>query len=226
MIYGYEVRLMTTQLVIFDMDGLLVDSERIYRAGWLKVFRNHAIAINETTIASWQGQSFRQTAKILTERGLDVPKLQAEREDYINQQLKQGNFLPKPYAIEIIDYLKKKQIKIGLATSTNKDRATKILNHLELLTAIDYPCYGDEVAQHKPAPEVYLNVLKSAAIAPDAVIACEDSIQGAKAAINSALNVVLIPDSSAIKKLDTSSIDNSPFFHQAKDLSQLKRLIL
>ncbi|MBS7576726.1 MULTISPECIES: HAD family phosphatase [unclassified Enterococcus] len=216
---------MTTKLVIFDMDGLLIDSERIYRAGWLEVFQNNGIQIAETTIASWQGQSWLQTAKAIAKRGLDVSKLQVERENYINKQLYSGNIKPKPYALEMIEYLKDQQIKIGLATSTNKARATKMLNYLELFAAIDYPCYGDEVIHHKPAPEVYLKVLKKADVSASSALACEDSIQGATAAINSAINVVLIPDSSAIKKLDTSSIDSSQFFHQAENLSQLKQFV-
>lgn len=216
---------MATELVIFDMDGLLVDSERIYRAGWLEVFHNHQIAISEATIASWQGQSWRQTANILSDKGLDVFKLQAERENYINQQLRLGNIQPKPFAVEIIDYLKTNGIKVGLATSTVKARATKILNRLELLESLDFTCYGDEVRQHKPAPEVYLTVLEKAGISAKSAIACEDSIQGAEAAINSALNVVLIPDSSAIKKLYTARIADSPFFHQAENLSQVREFI-
>lgn len=187
------------ELLIFDLDGLLLDTEKIYFDGWLALFEEHQIPLTAEDISGWRGQSWKQTADQLAQvvGGHDhVQTLRAEREGFIETQMTNGTLQMKPYAKETIDFAREKGFKLALATSTMKERAAKLLPHFDLLDVFDYMTFGDDVAAHKPDPAPYLLTLDKAGKIADQALVMEDSLLGALAATRAGIEVVLIPDQS------------------------------
>lgn len=187
------------ELLIFDFDGLLVDTERVYFDGWLALFKKYELPITAADIFGWRGQSWQQTATKLADLvggQQRVQELRAEREVYIAQQITDGTFKTKPYAQETIALAREKGFQTALATSTMKKRASELLAHFDLLQAFDYQTFGDDVSAHKPDPAPYLLTLEKAQVAAEKALVMEDSLVGATAATRAGIDVVLIPDQS------------------------------
>lgn len=182
--------------VIFDMDGLLVDTERVYMEGWIDVIDKRGFDIPHQVIRSWVGKSVTYSSRYLADYTEDVEAVRAERERYIYEQLHRGGIREKPYATEVLQKLRQKGYGIGLATSSAKKRSRDILKTLHLLHYFDYMACLDDVKQAKPAPDLYLHVMRQAGVAPDACLIVEDSLTGTEAAGRAGVKVVLIPDQS------------------------------
>lgn len=193
-----ESRDLVIKGIIFDLDGLLVDTEKTYREGWLWTFKQYDLPISETEVDSWSGRSWLQTASYIASIvGKEkVPEIRRKREEFIYRQLASGTLKAKPFAAETLAFCKQKNLAVGLATSTVKKRAVDLLTHFDLLNYFDEMTFGDEVTEHKPAPTVYLTALAKSQLHPTEALAVEDSIIGATAATRAGLGVLLVPDSS------------------------------
>ncbi|WP_165002899.1 MULTISPECIES: HAD family phosphatase [unclassified Enterococcus] len=184
---------------IFDLDGLLVDTEKTYRDGWLWGFEQFDIEIPKEIVDAWGGKNWKQSFDILVQAAGSPEKVQevrAKREEYFYEQLRHGEIQLKPYAKDILIELKKRELKIGLATTTVTKRATDILDQFGLKPFFDTFTFGDEVAENKPSPIPYLTALERTDLLAPEAFAVEDSLVGATSASRAGLGVVLIPDSS------------------------------
>lgn len=185
------------KLVIFDMDGLLVDTEKVYFEGWHHAVKEHQLTAPDDMIASWVGKGMYESMQELIQLTQDPERahqIRESREHYFYRELEEGRVLTKPYAKEILKQAKA-QFIVGLATSTMEEKARRVLEKLDLLNYIDYPVFGSDVKQLKPAPDVYLEVLKRSMMNAKEAVAIEDSITGAQAALNAGLSALLVPDS-------------------------------
>jgi len=186
------------QLVIFDMDGLLVDTEHVYNDGWLYALNYFDVLIPNDLVKKWASYGLPQiNDELIRYTGSHaITQLIIEtREKYFLNQLYAGKVDIKPYARNILIETRKK-FYVGLASSTLKKRGIEILEVLDLLKYIDCPVFGDEVKNLKPEPDVYLKVLAKTGINPINAIAVEDSITGTIAAEKAHLATILVPDSS------------------------------
>jgi len=203
------------EMVIFDMDGLLLDSEQMYQRGWLKVAKNHGISLTEADMRGWSGQSASQTmAKLANHFGSKeiVEEMKAEREVFIADELARGALKLKPYAKETLAKVREKNLYCGLATSTLKKRGQMYLDYFDLAPFFDAITFGDDVKELKPDPEIYLATAAKVKANPKYTLAAEDSLTGAKAAMQAGMNVVLIPDQSLpANHRDPAEIGLTPF---------------
>jgi beta-phosphoglucomutase len=217
------------ELLIFDMDGLLLDTERIYYEGWVKVFAKYQLPITAEDLASWRGQSWQQTETVLAEKvgGLEqVNKLRQEREVFIQEQLRNGNLQPKPYARETLDLAREKGLKTALATSTLSDRAEMLLHHFQWTEAFDFKTFGDDVKAHKPDPAPYLLTLEKAELPPEKALVMEDSLLGATAATRAGIQVVLIPDQSFDQTFTTEETSRLNLYAETTSLEYVYQLLV
>jgi HAD superfamily hydrolase (TIGR01509 family) len=185
--------------VIFDLDGLLAATELTYQEGWIWAFEQFHLSIPREVVASWSGKSWLQTADYLDKRAGGREKVLAirkVREQYVYEKLTNDEIPLKPFAKEILDYLKENDYYIGLATSTVKKRASDMLTHWGIIDYFEDLTFGDEVKVHKPKPDSYLCALAKAGLKPTEAFAVEDSLIGATAATAAGMGVILIPDSS------------------------------
>lgn len=185
------------KLAIFDMDGLLIDSEKVYSEGWLVGIKHYKADLPEDIVYRMNGRSPKQNTALLNSYLHDedlVQNIRKVRMNYFNDQLAQGKVDLKPFAKELLVKLKDNHYLTALATTTAQKNAQPILEHHDITALFDYTVFGDQVNEVKPAPDLYLNILEQANTSNQEAIILEDSLTGAEAGKNANVNVILIPD--------------------------------
>lgn len=185
-----------TKLFIFDMDGLLVDSERFYSAGWKNAMESLGYLLDDEIYDSWIGQgrlSVMKFIKGIVKKDSIVESVFEMREKFIYESLYNGSMQELPKATYILEYLRNEGYKIGLSSSTSRKRGSAILEFLNLYAYIDYASFGDDVEYVKPSPLVYQRTLDISGFKPEEAIAIEDSYAGALAASKAGMNVIVVP---------------------------------
>lgn len=184
------------ELVIFDMDGLIFDSEKVSYDSWIEAAKVFNIDFDMEVFYRLLGtnhESVRNT--LLSEFGDKI-----NVDDYIEERRKinfskVSNGVEKKEGIdELLEYLKKKNIKRAVATSSNRELALSLLSKANILHYFDYVLCGDEVKKSKPDPEVFLNVAKKLEVNPENCMVLEDSEAGTIAGSRGRMRVIIIPD--------------------------------
>ena len=148
--------------VIFDLDGTLVDSMWIWREIDIRFLGKYGLEVPQGLNDKLEGYSFHETAVYFKEHfplPLTIEEIMATwnrmaSEIYINEiRLKDG-------VKEFIELLKKRNMKLGIATSNSRKLAKDCLRSNGILDAFDYICTSDEVPRSKPEPDVYLHAAK------------------------------------------------------------------
>ncbi len=192
-----EIRINDIDTVIFDLDGLLIDSERSFYdmdERFLKHF-GHSFSLEDyvrfhcgkTIIDNITLFIQKYALPITLDEGLIMINEEIEKETQKGIPLKKG-------AKELLDYLKINGYKIVLATSSVKDRALTILEKDGVLDYFDACVFGNEVKAGKPHPDVFLKAADKVNADPDTCLVLEDSEAGIKAAHNAGMRVICIPD--------------------------------
>lgn len=216
------------ELIIFDMDGLLVDTEVHYRDGWIAGAKELGIDLDGSIVASWVGKGITFTTDYLDElTGSEeiTNKIRENRERYFYQQMETGKLHLKRGAKDLIVSLYENGYKLGLATSTAEKRSIDILKHFDLYKYFTYKIFGDKVENVKPYPDLYDNIIEQANMEDrKKALVIEDSLTGAKAAERAGINVLLIPDNSFHDDFFTDVPKN--VLKQFKDLIEVKEYLL
>lgn len=182
--------------VIFDKDGTLFDTEKLLVQGWMNAIIKAGGPNDDTIIKGNVGLDILECNKRLEENygiyGLD--NIRKEKEEYVANYIKEFGIPLKPFCIEILEYLKNKNILIGLATSMPGDIALKNLKETKIIDYFDAIATGDMVKRGKPAPDIYLLCAKKLGISPDEALVIEDSMHGIRGANTGGFTSVLIPD--------------------------------
>lgn len=178
--------------VIFDMDGVLIETESIYRETFKEILSHYNVAFSDDFFLQLTGTTLEKggAEKIIEEFNLPLNEKQLiekiyEVFDRLSQQLQ-----PREGVIETIKALKMLNKKIAVATSTVKSAALKRLQRTGLIDFFDVMIFGDEVLKSKPDPEIYLHTLKKLGVEGSRVVVFEDSINGIRSAINAGIVVV------------------------------------
>jgi HAD superfamily hydrolase (TIGR01509 family) len=193
---------------IFDVDGLLIDSERAIMRLWLRATADLDRPMTESDYIPTIGRAAKESAAILIERlGRSVfertySRVQTEIETSDAAQL----FPPKPGAREILDRLRAKGVPCVVASSTVSVEVRRRLHSVHLLEFFDAVIGGDQVALGKPDPALYRLAAGSLKTLPAKCLAFEDSDHGITAATAAEVSVILVPD---IKEPAPASRQNS-----------------
>jgi HAD superfamily hydrolase (TIGR01509 family) len=181
--------------VIFDMDGLLLDSEPLYRITWQTAAAEMGCPIDDEFYARFVGRGNEEAERLIRERFGDALPLNEFRIRWrrdFDQRLKREPLPRKPGAIELLDLLDERGIARGLATSSPREIALRCLGELaSRFTAI---AFGDEVEHSKPAPDLFLLAAQRLGIAPSQCLVLEDSDAGVRAARAAGMQVIMVPD--------------------------------
>lgn len=185
-------------LVIFDMDGLMFDTENLSYKMWHKVFEYHSIKPNEEFFLKLRGRNETACVELFKEEysnlQIDFRQLKKEKNELVYNEIIEHGVPVKEGLYELLDYLKKRNIKIGLATSSTDTIAKKYLSLANVSKYFDYMVFGNEVKNSKPDPEIFLRVSNKANVNPSDSLVLEDSEAGVKAAERGGFNVYWIPD--------------------------------
>lgn len=183
--------------VIFDMDGLIFDTEKLSFEGWQSICAKEGYNMDKDFYITLIGRNLKGFGKLMKDKfGEDFP-LERLYEEKVKHQLdsinKDGVPLKKGIH-ELLVFLKENNYKVAVATSTPRDRAEKMLTMGEILDKADTTVCGDEVENSKPDPEIFLKAAKNLGIDPKDCIVLEDSGAGIEAAFRAGMIPINIPD--------------------------------
>ncbi|MER2141389.1 MAG: HAD family phosphatase, partial [Priestia megaterium] len=173
--------------VIFDMDGVLVDTEQFYAQRREEFFSNHNISIQHMKYSDFIGGNMREIwPQIL---GVDFDQDEAAKLHAAYLKLKDNNPLPYkellfPDVKAVLEALEKDNYKIGLASSSAMQDIDEMLNVHGLRPYFKSILSGNDLKATKPHPEIYNKVLKLTGVEADKAVAVEDSLSGLKSALD------------------------------------------
>ncbi len=188
---------MNYEAVVFDMDGVIFDSERAVMNCWLELAQKYDIKDIEKPYFACVGTTMTRTREIMLETyGEDFPYDEYARESSLMYHEKyDGGKLPmKPGVMELLAYLRGKGKKIALASSTRRETVTNQLRWAGIIDYFDVIICGDMVAKSKPAPDIFLKACQELGVSPENTYAIEDSYNGIRAAHAGGLRPIMVPD--------------------------------
>lgn len=188
---------MRPELVIFDVDGLMLDTEARWQKAWHEVGLKHGIDdLGETTFLRCVGRNGKEVLDIVYQdlKELDHPEEILEEARVYGRQLLSEKIDVKPGIYELLDLLDGLPIKKAVATATDRDLTIERLTRLNLIQHFDYLLCGDEVVNRKPHPEIYNKVIQHFQIKPENALVLEDSTVGVEAAYRAHIPCIMVPD--------------------------------
>lgn len=146
------------RLYIFDMDGLLLDTETLYQQFWFKVLQEKNIDITREELRKIIGMSYDQAKNYFlnyVDTEEEFIELRQRREVYFWEHVENIGMPLREGADQILSYLRENNIKTALITSTEEQRAKKLMNIAGLNHTFDYMVFSNMVTKTKPDPEMY-----------------------------------------------------------------------
>lgn len=199
--------------ILFDMDGLMLDSERVYREAWFAAGEEYRIVMDDPTFQRFLGRTSADALVLLREiYGAEFAAVEfmARGGELADTRFAPHGMPHKPGLDTLLDFLEAHQIPRGIATSTRRKGALQSLGGLEhrfhALTT------GDEVERGKPAPDIYLLAASRLGVAPADCLVLEDSAAGVRAGHAAGMQVIMVPDlvpaSEETRALATAVLDS------------------
>jgi HAD superfamily hydrolase (TIGR01509 family) len=185
------------ELIIFDMDGLLLDTESISIKSWIKACKRYGYNLDFNLAIQRIGTSRNTRDDFYIKHmgpGFPIEEVDKLRNEYFEDIVYKNDTILKEGVMETLDYLDHLGLKKAVATSTFENRATKLLKLTNIYDRFDVILCGDEVTNPKPNPEIYNKVCSELGVDKKRVIVFEDSDIGALAAYNAGIKYILIPD--------------------------------
>lgn len=183
--------------VIFDMDGVLLDTEKLYARFWQEA----AIALGypmtreqAVSLRSLNGKAAQAKLESYFGPGVSREEMRPKRIELMQAYTEQYGVELMPGVREILTYLKQRGIATAIATSSPRERVEQYLAPYELLPQFDALCSGYDVPQGKPAPDIYLKAAQMIGLPPEQCLAVEDSPAGILSASRAGCMPVYVPD--------------------------------
>jgi HAD superfamily hydrolase (TIGR01509 family) len=182
---------------IFDMDGLMLDTEPLAARAWSDAAQALGVAFDHAVTASLVGRNFPDCrAQILAHHGADYPvdRLMQEWHVAYDAIVAREGIALKPGLVELLAWLDGNGVPKAVATSTRRSRAQAKLARTALAERFDALVGGDEPARGKPAPDIFLLAAQRLEVAAADCIVLEDSEPGIRGAIAAGMTPLLVPD--------------------------------
>lgn len=207
--------------IIFDMDGVIFDSEAIYMEELIEFFKMYNIDLsidecqkvigvdsrlfNDIVYSWWQNKTSKE----------EFIKILNHYYDSIERDYKD---ILKIHVVPLLKYLKENHYKIALASSSSEQLIYKALTTSGIIDYFDIITSGNIFKESKPNPEIYLYTIEKLQVSKTSALIIEDSTPGIQAAINAGIDVIALKD-------DRFSIDQSQANHIIDDLLDVKKYI-
>ena len=185
--------------VVFDMDGVIFDSEKLYRKHWMISAKENNLdeSVMQSLLDKIAGATKERNEKLMKSyfgQDFDYMRFRKLTMDRMDQDIAENGVDLKPGVFELFDYLKERGLLIGLATSTQKERAEGNLKRAGVLDYFDGIMYGGIVEHGKPAPDIYEHACELLGVRPEEAIGIEDSVNGIKSSHAAGLYTIMVVD--------------------------------
>ena len=188
---------MGKKAVIFDMDGVIFDTEKVYLDIWTEVFEKYGYKMTKELYVTVMGTGRKNVIKTFLENfGDDLPieKMYEEKDNQLFYRIENQGIPLKEGVKELFSMLKEKDYKIALATSAKKERVEKQIKDKWLKESFDARVCGDDVEQGQPSPDIFLKAAKEIDVEPENCFVVEDSPAGIKAALSGGMKGIHVED--------------------------------
>ena len=182
--------------VIFDMDGVLFDTEKIYLDVWTKIFNKYGYKMTKEIYCKVIATGRENVKKVFKEEfgeNLPIEEMYKEKDIALAKELEKK--IPiKNGAYELLNYLRNKRYKLALATSASRERMEKQLRESNFITIFDEVVCRDDVTKTKPNPEIFIKAANKLNVRPEECIVIEDSAAGIEAAYKGNMKSIHVVD--------------------------------
>jgi HAD superfamily hydrolase (TIGR01509 family) len=183
--------------IIFDMDGLMFDTERLVIKAWDFAGKQMGYSITKDIVIKTLGLNTENTRRVFIEHlgnNFDFYVIRKIRVDYMTDYIDKNGIPIKTGLIELLDFLKSNHYKMTVATSTEKEKTEYYFKKANISYYFDDIVCGDMIERGKPEPDIYLKASKIIGVAPNECLALEDSPIGILSAYRAGMKPVMIPD--------------------------------
>ncbi len=205
--------------VIFDMDGLLIDSESMTFKGYKKVCRQYEYIFEDEFYFQFLGSNIdymRQGFEARYGQAFPFERILDQVHTEIEKAFESDGIPLKPGALNLLEHLKEQSIKIGLATSSSRDRVDAIIAKADIASYFDATVCGDEITRSKPDPEIFLTACQKLEVTPCEALVLEDSENGIRGAFDGKITCIHVPD-----LIPSSKAIQERAAYIAKDLNEI-----
>jgi len=185
------------EAVIFDMDGLMLDTQRMATKAWKLAAAEYGLNFSDELNLKLIGRSVQDSIIILKkELGADFPieDCRERATEFYFEDISQNGIPIKPGLLELIHFLKDKSIDIAVATSTPRSLTVHKLQVAKLISHFKVIVTGDDIQNGKPSPDIFLATAKLLNTPPEKCIVLEDSFPGIWAAHAAKMIPIMVPD--------------------------------
>lgn len=188
---------MAIEAVVFDMDGLMLHTERLYKVAWQSGCRECGYDLTDATYSTLVGRPTPACEQVLLRTfGAEFPlDLFRNRWPSIwRDTVARDGIRPKRGLLPFLAFLRSRRLPVAVATSSEADFTDFSLRRAGLSGVFQTVVTGDQIARGKPAPDIYLAAATRLSVAPECCVALEDSEAGAVAASTAGMVTLLVPD--------------------------------
>ena len=183
--------------VLFDMDGVVIDTEKLYTRFWMEACRFYGFPMTREQalgMRSLGGPRAQAQLRSCFGEGADYPAIRAKRIELMNAFIAENGVELKPGIRELLAYLKENGIRCAITSSAGLPTIREHLGSVGIVHLFDRLCSGKDVPNGKPAPDIYLHGAACLGLRPEECLAIEDSPAGIEAAFRAGTYLVMIPD--------------------------------
>ena len=205
------------------MDGLMLDTEALGLWAWQRAVQDFGLFLPEEVFHQMVGLSRSESDQVLITyfgSGFQLERARERRIAYGKEYLQKNGMQVKPGLLSLLEFLDENNIPRAVATSTVREVTLERLKAAGLTDRFEHIVTGDEVAQSKPAPDIFLLAANRLGISAAKCIVIEDSENGIRAAHRAEMTVIMVPDlkapSEEIRQLT---------FAVCKDLNEVRSVL-
>jgi HAD superfamily hydrolase (TIGR01509 family) len=208
--------------VVFDMDGLLVDTETVYRDALISTAADMGQRLPFEVVQRMIGHTWPASAQVLRDHFGEAFDTDAMRARSIERfyEIAHAGVALKDGVVEILDFLQRAGLPRGVVTSSRRTEVEHHLGDHGLLGRFDFILAHGDYPRPKPNPDPYLTAAERLALAPREVLALEDSHNGVRAAAGAGMMTVMVPD-----LLDPTEEMESLCVRIAADLHEVRAML-
>ena len=183
--------------IIFDLDGILVDTEYLHWQGWVKVLKSHAKSMTKKEYLKYAGkQGDAIETELFIDFNLSLPKnaLLGKKNELLIDWFATKPLETMPFAKDALEYFHKKHLKLACASGSFREEAELKLKKTGLFSLFQTVVSGDDVERGKPFPDIYLLAAKKLGLKPEQCLSFEDTQSGLTSAKAAGLVCYAIPN--------------------------------